>query len=169
MAVKELRNKLYDVIGVAATAVKVHFDVSEMNRDNWRKMVQNWEENANSGNQLRPPWAVYEWQEPENGGGSSTDTSWTITVHWYYITSVNNTDGTGAKTADAYLSEIEDALEAVAVAIRAESGANCPWAMCHITKPSVSHSLNPNQGFLNFNAPFWAGRLTMTFVVGTYG
>lgn len=163
----DLRRALYSIIHTAVPTITVNFDMPEMNRENWRTMVQNFENDTDPTQKLAPPWGMFEWYSPTSGGGSSTDRSFTQEVVWTYIAAINPTDlSSDAKTPDVYLAEIESVLVAAMLAIL---NSQSPAFNCWEAIPDLSSGTNANQVFLNFDYSLWSGRLKMKFVIGDIG
>lgn len=159
---KDVRDAIFTITVTAVAAINRQFDISEINKRNWRKWVQEFEEGDSNG--LNPPWTVFQEGDtsPFEGGCANTCFSMPMTI--YYITSIS--DGGSPKTPEVYLGEIDDALMAIVEGIKAHNGSVFnAWDF----KTDTSEALAPNRYFSDYDQNLWCGAVTCTLVFGESG
>lgn len=153
--ITEVRNDLYPIIANTLSDINRQFDVGEVNRLNWRKMVEDFEQNPANG--FNPPYVVIQWgnnYEIEGGAANSTFETW---ARIYYMTS------TGEKEAEDVLSEIETALLSLRTALRDTIYNNF---MVLDTNIDITDSLACNVYFMQYNVSMYGGSLVIKLVYG---
>lgn len=152
--ITDIRNSLYSLATDAVT-VNRQFDVGEVNRLNWRKMVEDFEAGGTDG--FSPPYLVWQWGYSYEIEGGAANLVYEQFIHLYYITENND------KSSEQLLEEIEDALISLRDNIRNSDSNDYIVMDANI---DYSDSVSCNSFFLVNNASMYGGVVILKMIFG---
>lgn len=159
----DARTALYTIIETAVPGISTIWDSDNVNRYSWRELVDNWEKSVATLD-VQPPFAVVRW-----GAHQSTDIGpvngqcYVQQVWIYYLTGLRSTSTGAAKTQEALMAEIEDALLALVSGIRSYSSGAFVELKTSIDTGDMSEI---NQYLLSKNLSFMCGVVATELHVG---
>lgn len=152
--ITQVRAALYPIINANMT-INRQYDVNEVNRFNWRKLVEDFEQNPANG--FSPPYVVCQWGNNYEIDGGVVNSVYETWAHFYYMTSISD------KTAEEVLSEIETQLYSLRDALRSYTGGVFNYMDSNI---DISDSLSCNVYYMQNDVSMYGGALIAKLVFG---
>jgi hypothetical protein len=148
---EDARQVFYDQADAVWPEVSFMFDVSTIERFNWRDLVEKAERSLPGG--LEVPYGVAQWSQASSEEWGLHNDVYGMIVSLWYVTGTRAADGSRKETRDVY-SELEGRFDAMKTALYAYAGSGL-GAVLSATY-DLSDGNAANRFYLGSNLPFYA-------------